>query len=98
MKDISIDDDFSVKMMNSFSTHVGIVNFFPLMFGLISDSDQLKHTMKILGDPNLMLGRSGIRSLSKSDQFYLDSSNYWRGAIWINVNFLVLRGFHKYYL
>lgn len=98
VQDMSIDDDFSVKMMNSFSTHIGIVNFFPLMFGLIEDEDQVKTTLKVLGDPDFMLGRSGIRSLSKSDQFYLHSSNYWRGAIWINVNFLVLRGLQKYYM
>lgn len=68
------------------------------MFGLIDDLEEVKSSLKVLGDPEFMLGRSGVRSLSKTDQFYLHSSNYWRGAIWINVNFLVLRGLHKYYL
>lgn len=45
-----------------------------------------------------MLSNAGIRSLSMSNQFYLYSSNYWRGAVWINVNYLILRGLYKYYL
>lgn len=45
-----------------------------------------------------MLGKGGLRSLGKQDQFYLFGSNYWRGAVWINVNYLVLSGLHKHYL
>jgi mannosyl-oligosaccharide glucosidase len=45
-----------------------------------------------------MLSKAGIRSLSKKDQFYLYRSNYWRGAVWINVNYLVLRGIFKNYI
>ena len=45
-----------------------------------------------------MLSGTGIRSLSKQDQFYLYKSNYWRGAVWINVNFLVLKGLFTHYL
>jgi len=45
-----------------------------------------------------MMSKAGIRSLSKRDQYYLYKSNYWRGAVWINVNFLVLRGLYKNYL
>jgi mannosyl-oligosaccharide glucosidase len=45
-----------------------------------------------------MLGKGGLRSLSKGDQFYLFGSNYWRGAVWINVNYLTLRGLYKHYL
>jgi len=45
-----------------------------------------------------MLSKTGIRSLSKQDQNYLYKSNYWRGAVWINVNFLTLRGLFNNYL
>jgi mannosyl-oligosaccharide glucosidase len=45
-----------------------------------------------------MLSASGLRSLSKEDQFYLYRSNYWRGAVWVNVNFLLLRGLSQHYL
>jgi hypothetical protein len=36
-RDISIDDDYSVPKLNQYSVHIGIVNFFPVMFGLIND-------------------------------------------------------------
>ena len=35
--DVSIDDDYNEPLMNQYSQHIGIVNFFPLMFGLIDD-------------------------------------------------------------
>jgi mannosyl-oligosaccharide glucosidase len=53
--------------------------------------------LKTLADPTQMLSNAGLRSLGKKDQFYLYRSNYWRGAVWINVNFLVLRGLYNYY-
>jgi mannosyl-oligosaccharide glucosidase len=64
------------------------------MFGLIEDKERVRASLKVLADPEIMLSKSGIRSLSKGDQFYLHRSNYWRGAIWINVNFLTLRGLY----
>ena len=67
------------------------------MFGLIP-TDHVASSLSVLGDEDLMLGRSGVRSLSKTDQFYQYQSNYWRGAVWINVNFLVLRGLNKFYI
>jgi mannosyl-oligosaccharide glucosidase len=81
-------------LVNSFNVHIGIVNFYPVMFGLIEDKERVKASLKVLADPEIMLSKSGIRSLSKGDQFYLHRSNYWRGAIWINVNFLTLRGLY----
>ena len=96
--DISIDDDDTVRLLNQYSAHIGIVNFFPVMFGLIQDPDQARQSLSVLADPNQMLSITGVRSLSKQDQFYLYKSNYWRGAVWINVNFLVLRGLFNNYL
>ena len=46
--DISIDDDPTVRMFNQFSRHTGIVNFFPLMFGLIDKSDRLQSSLNTL--------------------------------------------------
>lgn len=44
---------------------------------------------------NLCL-RFGIRSLSVSDPLYGVGENYWRGPIWINMNYLVLGALHHY--
>jgi hypothetical protein len=54
-------------MINQFSLHVGIVNFFPIMFGLIEEDDKIKSSLRVLSDPATMLSNSGIRSLSKKD-------------------------------
>jgi hypothetical protein len=64
---MSIEDDFNVQLLNQFSVHVGIVNFFPMMFGLIEDEDKIKTSLQALADPSTMLSRAGIRSLSKKD-------------------------------
>ncbi|CDW80734.1 mannosyl-oligosaccharide glucosidase [Stylonychia lemnae] len=93
----SIDDDYNTQLGNSYSVHEGIINFWPIMFGLVNDNQTLHNHLSLLGDPTKMLSNSGIRSLSKMDQFYQYGSNYWRGAIWINVNYLVLRGLFKFY-
>ena len=36
----------------------------------------------------------GIRSLSKLDPFFGVGSNYWRGPIWINVHYMILRAIY----
>ena len=32
------------------------------------------------------------------DFFYMKNDNYWTGPIWININYLVLRGLHNHYI
>lgn len=39
----------------------------------------------------------GLRSLEKNDEFFGKDSNYWRGPIWIPINYLVLRGMKLFY-
>lgn len=39
----------------------------------------------------------GITSISQRDPQYLTSGAYWRGPVWININFLFLRGLFLYY-
>jgi len=94
----SIEDDYNTQLINQYSLHVGIINFFPVMFGLLTDPSHVKHSFRVMADEGNMLGQGGLRSLSKTDQFYLFASNYWRGAVWINVNYLVLRGLFQNYL
>eukprot|EP00921_Rhytidocystis_pertsovi_P005060 GHVQ01008752.1.p1 GENE.GHVQ01008752.1~~GHVQ01008752.1.p1 ORF type:complete len:1208 (+),score=134.28 GHVQ01008752.1:90-3713(+) len=40
---------------------------------------------------------AGVRSLSSLDQLYRTGEDYWRGHVWMNVNFLLLRGIKKFY-
>ena len=48
-----------------------------------------------MSDPSHLWSNYGLRSLSKSDEFYSQGENYWRGPIWINMNYLALSSLYK---
>lgn len=77
--------------------HKGYLSLFPMMLGLLdADSEYLKHTLDIVEDPEELWSEFGIRSLSKSDEFFGQGEDYWRGPIWINVNYMILSSLHRY--
>ncbi|CAM9798353.1 unnamed protein product, partial [Phaeothamnion confervicola] len=82
--------------------HFGYVSLFPLLLRLLpARSKRLRHVLDSLTDPNLLWSPHGLRSLSADDLFYQRSNApgdepYWRGHIWINVNFLALRALRHY--
>jgi mannosyl-oligosaccharide glucosidase len=83
---------------NIFSPHIGYVNMYPLMFGLLKKEDPLlKSTLNYLSDKDELFSDYGVRSLSKSDLLYHTGDDYWRGNIWMNMNYLILRGLFKFY-
>ncbi|KAL9615923.1 MAG: hypothetical protein Q9160_009149 [Pyrenula sp. 1 TL-2023] len=75
--------------------HKGYISIFPFMTGLIApNSPRLKAVLDLIADPNELWTDYGIRSLSKSDEFYGTGENYWRGPIWANMNFLVAKNLY----
>ncbi|MFM7785680.1 MAG: MGH1-like glycoside hydrolase domain-containing protein, partial [Gammaproteobacteria bacterium] len=58
-------------------------------------SSKLKAILDILSDKDQLWSPYGIRSLSKSNVYYGKGENYWRGPIWINMNYLSLGSLHK---
>ncbi|GFR47414.1 hypothetical protein Agub_g9131 [Astrephomene gubernaculifera] len=57
--------------------------------------------LALLQDPNLLWSPSGLRSLAATASLYkkrntADDPPYWRGQIWININYLVLRALSHY--
>ena len=84
------------KKENTFNPHLGYINLFPIFFGDF-EYNELKNLFKFLGDKNEYLSEYGIRSLVKNDLLYHTGDDYWRGKIWIQINYLVLRGIKKYY-
>ncbi|KAG9229139.1 glycoside hydrolase family 63 protein [Amylocarpus encephaloides] len=87
-------DDFEE---NSLVCHKGYISLFPFFTGLLDPkSEKLGHTLKLLGDPEELWSDFGLRSLSKKDKYYGTDENYWRGPIWMNINYLAVVQLLKY--
>ncbi|KFZ14524.1 hypothetical protein V501_03223 [Pseudogymnoascus sp. VKM F-4519 (FW-2642)] len=72
--------------------HKGYISIFPFLTGLIEpDSPRLGAILDLIEDPEELWTDFGIRSLSKSNEFYGTDENYWRGPIWMNMNYLAVR-------
>ncbi|KAF2137265.1 glycoside hydrolase family 63 protein [Aplosporella prunicola CBS 121167] len=71
--------------------HKGYVSLFPWLLGLVDRDDaRLARVLDVLADPEELWSEHGIRSLSKASEFFGSGENYWRGPVWVNVNYLVL--------
>jgi len=91
-------EERNLEKENIFNPHIGYVNLFPIMFGYLKKEDRVfRNILKILTDENVLNSQHGIRSLSKSDLLYHTGEDYWRGNIWINLNYLTLRGLKNFY-
>ncbi|KAF8459900.1 glycoside hydrolase family 63 protein [Gautieria morchelliformis] len=78
--------------------HKGYLSLFPFMLGLLSpDSPHLGPSLDLLRSPDHLWSQYGIRSLSASHPLFGQGENYWRGPIWIQMNFLVLQSLHNIY-
>lgn len=88
----------SLKYVNA----VGYVSLFPFLLQILDPaSPKLEKVLRDLKDPQKLWSVFGLRSLSKSDPMYKKYNTehdapYWRGAIWININFLAVRALNHY--
>lgn len=86
--DATIDD----YEENELVCHKGYISLFPFLTGLIDpESEKLGHILNLIGDKEELWSDYGLRSLSKKDEKYGTNENYWRGPIWINMNYLALK-------
>ena len=82
--------------------HLGYVSLFPLALRLLPpDAPTLGPLLELLRDPKRLWTPYGIASLSKGDRFYHRANApgdaaYWRGPIWINLNYLIAGALHHY--
>lgn len=81
----------------SFSKHFGYVSLMPFLFNLGMTDDILHQYLERLNDNETIWSPYGIRSLSKKDEYFHKGSNLWRGNIWINLNYMVLRALKTHY-
>jgi len=61
------------------------------------DSPHLGPILDMLRDPEQLWSEYGIRSLSKSHPEFGQGENYWRGPIWVQMNYMVLGALHNTY-
>jgi len=81
---------------NKLVCHKGYISIFPLLLGLVpKDSPHLEALLDIMSNPDHLWSDYGLRSLSKTDEYYSQGENYWRGPIWININYLALSSLYK---
>lgn len=79
--------------------HKGYVSLFPFLLKLIPDDkidDRVIPLLETIADPEQLWTEFGIRSLSKSDENYGTKENYWRGPIWMNLNYMILDSLQYY--
>jgi mannosyl-oligosaccharide glucosidase len=66
------------------------------MLGLLEpESPRLDAVLNLIRDPEELWSPYGIRSLSKSHPEFGQGENYWKGPIWIQMNYLVLQALHN---
>jgi Glycosyl hydrolase family 63 C-terminal domain len=79
--------------------HVGYVSIFPLLLrqlNPVKDHNKLSLMLGLLEDGMQLWSPYGLRSLSKSSPFFGTGENYWRGSVWINLNFLAVAALRHY--
>ena len=81
------------------SEHLGYVNLFPFMLGLLSpqtEKIEIIALSKHLLTEEFLLGPAGVLSLAPQDELFGSGENYWRGNVWAPVNLLVAAALRAY--
>lgn len=69
------------------------MSFLP-MFAEIPSKEQVEKMVKTLTDENLLWTKIPLATISKNHSTY--STDMWRGATWLNLNYFVIKGLKNY--
>ena len=76
--------------------HKGYISLFPFLLGLLPpDSPHLTPILDLIYSPDELWSPYGIRSLSVSHPLFGQGENYWRGPIWMQMNYMALSALYK---
>lgn len=83
---------------SEFVCHKGYVSLFPFLLQHVSrTSPHLGAILDLISSPDELWSDYGIRSLSVSSPLFGTGDDYWRGAIWIPMNWLALKALKEKY-
>jgi glycogen debranching enzyme len=68
-------------------------SFLP-MFASISSKEQAKKMVKALTDEKLLWSKCPVASISQQDPRF--SNDMWRGGVWANLNYFIIKGLKNY--
>ena len=86
--DATVVEEIQVELV----CHKGYVSLFPFLVGLMGpDHPHLGAVLDLIRNPDELWSPYGLRSLSPKDKHYGTGENYWRGPIWININYMVVQ-------
>lgn len=81
---------------------LGYVSLFPVLLQLLRpDSPRLPAVLAAMRSERQLWSPFGLRSLARDSPFYLRRNTqhdppYWRGSVWLNINYLALQALHGY--
>ena len=70
-----------------------VASFLPLFAG-VCDTRQARKLLEQIQDPDTFCTPMAIPSISKQDPTY--GTDMWRGAVWINYNYMIANGLEEY--
>ena len=73
----------------------GYLSLFPLLLSLVDPSSpHLGAILDLMSDPEHLWSPYGIRSLSLSHPEFGKGEDYWKGPIWMPMNYMALSALH----
>jgi glycogen debranching enzyme len=88
-----VDHDFTYENPNDLKRQE-LIGFLPLWAG-IADKNQAKQLVEHMTNPDKFWQEYGIPSLAADDPYY-DPEGYWNGPVWVEWQYLFLRGLLDY--